>query len=119
MLLVGAGNSGAEIAMDLAPTHEVLMAGRTVGEIPIDIRGWQGRLMFPVLWWVWEHILTERTRPGRKVQAEAVQGQADPWIRQKEKDIRQAGVERTSRITGSRRRPARRTRTARCSTSRT
>ena len=29
VLLVGAGNSGAEIAMDLAPTHKVLMAGRT------------------------------------------------------------------------------------------
>jgi putative flavoprotein involved in K+ transport len=53
-----------------------------------------------VLWWVWEHILTERTRPGRKVQAEAVRGLTDPWIRQKEKDIEQAGVERTSRITG-------------------
>ena len=39
VLLVGAGNTGAEIAMDLAPTHEVLLAGRTVGEIPIDIRG--------------------------------------------------------------------------------
>ena len=100
VLLVGAGNSGAEIAMDLAPTHQVLMAGRTVGEIPIDIRNWQGRLMFPVIWWVWEHILTERTKPGRKVQAEMIQGKGDPWIRQKEKDIRQAGVERTSRITG-------------------
>ncbi len=33
--------------MDLAPTHEVLMAGRTVGEIPIDIRGWQGRADVP------------------------------------------------------------------------
>ena len=100
VLLVGAGNSGAEIAMDLAPTHQVLMAGRTVGEIPIDIRNWQGRLMFPVLWWVWEHIVTERTKPGRKVQAEIIQGKGDPWIRQKEKDIQQAGVERTSRITG-------------------
>jgi putative flavoprotein involved in K+ transport len=100
VLLVGAGNSGAEIAMDLAPTHQVLMAGRTVGEIPIDIRNWQGRLFFPVLWWVWEHIVTERTKPGRKVQGEILQGKGDPWIRQKEKDIQQAGVERTSRITG-------------------
>jgi putative flavoprotein involved in K+ transport len=100
VLLVGAGNTGAEIAMDLAPTHEVLMAGRTVGEIPIDTRGLQGRLMFPVIWWVWEHILTERTKPGRKVQAERVEGHGDPWIRQKEKDIEAAGVERTSRITG-------------------
>ena len=100
VLLVGAGNTGAEIAMDLAPTHQVLLAGRTVGEIPIDIRGWQGRLMFPVLWWVWEHVLTERTKPGRKVQAERAEGHGDPWIRQKEKDIQEAGVERTSRIAG-------------------
>jgi putative flavoprotein involved in K+ transport len=99
-LLVGAGNTGAEIAMDLAPTHQVLLSGRTVGEIPIDTRGWQGRLMFPVIWWVWEHILTERTRPGRKVQAEALQGHGEPWVRQKEKDIQQAGVRRTARITG-------------------
>ena len=100
VLLVGAGNTGAEIALDLAPTHQVLLAGRTVGEIPIDIRGWQGRVMFPVLWWVWEHILTERSKPGRKIQAERSEGHGDPWIRQKEKDIQQAGVERTSRITG-------------------
>ena len=100
VLLVGAGNTGAEIAMDVAPTHQVLMAGRTVGEIPIDIRGWQGRLFFPVLWWVWEHIVTERTKPGRKVQAEVTHEKGEPWVRQKEKDIQQAGVERTSRITG-------------------
>jgi putative flavoprotein involved in K+ transport len=85
--------------MDLAPTHEVLMAGRNVGEIPIDTRGRQGRLMFPVLWWVWEHVLTERTKPGRKVKAQMLQGKGDPWIRQKEKDIQDAGVRRTPRIT--------------------
>ncbi|HEX5086591.1 MAG TPA: NAD(P)-binding domain-containing protein [Nocardioides sp.] len=101
VLLVGAGNTGAEIAMDLAPTHEVLLAGRTVGEIPIDTRGWQGRLLFPVIWWVWEHVLTEDTKPGRKAQAEMVQGHGDPWIRQKEKDIGRAGVRRTSRIAGT------------------
>jgi putative flavoprotein involved in K+ transport len=100
VLLVGAGNTGAEIAMDLAPTHKVLMSGRTVGELPIDTRGLQGRLLFPVIWWVWEHVLTGRSKPGRKVQAEALQGRGEPWIRQKEKDIQQAGVERTSRITG-------------------
>ena len=117
VLLVGAGNSGAEIAMDLAPTHQVLMAGRTVGEIPIDIRGWQGRLMFPVLWWVWEHILTERTRPGRKVQAEAVQGPGRP-VDPAEGEGHPAGGRRAHLSDhGSRRRPARRTRTARCSTS--
>ena len=33
-LLVGAGNSGAEIAIDLARTHEVSLAGRHPGHIP-------------------------------------------------------------------------------------
>lgn len=100
VLLVGAGNSGAEIAMDLGPTHQVLLSGRKVGEIPIDIRGWQGRVMFPLIWWVWEHVLTERTRAGRKQQAEAALGRGEPWIRQKERDLERAGVTRTSRIVG-------------------
>ncbi len=100
VLIVGAGNSGAEIGVDIGHTHPVLLAGRDVGCLPIDIRGWQGRLAFPALWWVWEHVLTERKRPGRKVQAEALQGHGEPLIRQKEKDLVEAGIERVSRITG-------------------
>jgi putative flavoprotein involved in K+ transport len=50
---------------------------------------------------MWEHVLTERSKPGRKVQGERFEGHGDPWIRQKEKDIEEAGVERTSRITGT------------------
>jgi putative flavoprotein involved in K+ transport len=100
VLIVGAGNSGAEIAVDLGRTHHVLLAGRNVGYLPIEIRGWQGRVGFPVLWWVWEHLLTERRGPGRKVQAEALEDHGEPLIRQKERDLVEAGVERTSRITG-------------------
>ena len=118
VLLVGAGNTGAEIAMDLAPTHKVLMAGRTVGEIPIDIRGWQGRLGFPVLWWVWEHILTERT--GRAARSRPRRSRARP--------IRGSGRRRrtsSGRVSSARHGSPEswtagpRTRTARCSTSRT
>lgn len=100
VLLVGAGNSGAEIAVDLGRTHRVLLSGRNVGYLPIDIRGWQGRTLFPVVWWVWENVLTERRRPGRKVQAEALEGHGEPLIRQKEKDLVAAGVERVPRVTG-------------------
>jgi len=100
VLLVGAGNSGAEIAVELGRTHRVLLAGRNVGYLPIDIRGWQGRLAFPALWWVWENVLTERRKPGRKAQAQALVGHGEPLIRQKEKDLLEAGVERTARITG-------------------
>ena len=60
--------------------------------------------------------MTERTKPGRKVQAEALLGHSEPWIRQKMKDIEKAGVRLTSRITGpSTAAPG--PRTARCSTS--
>jgi putative flavoprotein involved in K+ transport len=101
VLMVGAGNSGVEIGVEVARTHHVLLSGRKVGQLPIDTRKRrQGRLVFPVIWWVWEHVLTEDRRPGRKVQAEALEGHGEPLIRQKEKDIVAAGIERVPRITG-------------------
>jgi putative flavoprotein involved in K+ transport len=100
VLIVGAGNSGAEIGVEVAKTHPVLLAGRNVGQLPIDMRTWQGKLMFPLIWWMWEHVLTEKKKPGRKVQAEALLGHSEPLIRQKEKDLEAAGITRTSRITG-------------------
>lgn len=100
VLIVGAGNSGAEIGVDVASTHKVLLAGRNVGYLPIDIRGWQGKLAFPVIWWMWEHVLTESKKPGRKAQAEVLTGHGEFLIRQKEKDLVAVGIERTARIAG-------------------
>jgi len=101
VLMVGAGNSGVEIGVEVAKTHQVLLSGRTVGQLPVDTRKRrQGRIVFPVIWWVWEHVLTEDRKPGRKVQAEALEGHGEPLIRQKEKDIVAAGIERVPRITG-------------------
>ena len=84
---MGAGNSGAEIGVEVVKTHPVLLAGRNVGQLPIDTRNWQGRLLFPLVWWTWEHVLTEKKMPGRKVQAEALKGHGEPLIRLKDKDI--------------------------------
>jgi putative flavoprotein involved in K+ transport len=98
VLIVGAGNSGAEIGVEVGKTHKVLLAGRNVGYLPIEMRGWQGKLLFPVIWWVWEHILTEEKKPGRKVQAEALEGHGEMLIRQKEKDLLAVGIERIARI---------------------
>ncbi|MFI7063301.1 flavin-containing monooxygenase [Kribbella sp. NPDC050124] len=98
VLIVGAANSGAEIGVEVGKTHKVLLAGRNVGYIPIEIRGWQGRLAFPLIWWVWEHVLTEDKKPGRKVQAEALEGHGEFLIRQKEKDLLAVGIERVARI---------------------
>jgi putative flavoprotein involved in K+ transport len=100
VLIVGAGNSGAEIAVDIGHTHRILLAGRNVGYLPIEMRGWQGKVAFPVIWWMWEHILTEDTKPGRSAKAEALKGHGEFLIRQKEEDLVAAGVERIARIAG-------------------
>ncbi|HET7736057.1 MAG TPA: NAD(P)-binding domain-containing protein [Nocardioidaceae bacterium] len=100
VLIVGAGNSGAEIGVELGPTHQVLLAGRNVGYLPVEMRNWQGKLTFPIVWWVWEHVLTEDKKPGRKGQAEALEGHSEFLIRQKEKDLLAVGIERKPRIAG-------------------
>ncbi len=100
VLIVGAGNSGAEIGVEVGKTHKVLLAGRNVGYLPIEMRGWQGKLLFPLIWWAWEHVLTENKRPGRKVQAESLEGHGEFLIRQKEKDLLAVGIERVPRIAG-------------------
>lgn len=48
VLLVGAGNSGAEIALELAAHHETWIAGRDVGAIPFRIDG-----VMAATWPVW------------------------------------------------------------------
>lgn len=100
VLIVGAGNSGAEIGVEVGKTHKVLLSGRNVGYLPIEMRGWQGKLLFPLIWWMWEHVLTEDKKPGRKVQAQALEGHGEFLIRQKEKDLIAVGIERVPRIAG-------------------
>src|SRR5205823_14965391 len=67
VLLVGAGNSGADIAMELSADHRVWLSGRDKGEVPVRIESRKARLVLPVLWFVASHILTVRTPLGRKV----------------------------------------------------
>ena len=69
VLLVGAGNSGAEIAMDLVGTHEVYLSGRDVGHVPFDIAGFWGRklLVRLVIRGLFHRVLTMRTPMGRKI----------------------------------------------------
>lgn len=49
VLLVGAGNSGSEIAMELSRTHRVWMSGRDTGHIPFRIEGFLGRKLLAPL----------------------------------------------------------------------
>jgi putative flavoprotein involved in K+ transport len=101
VLLVGAGNSGAEIAAELIRTHPVWMSGPSTGEIPFRTDGLAGRLLLTrlVLGVVFRHVLTIRTPLGRRMRPKALK-QAGPLIRVKSRDLQRAGVLRTGRTVG-------------------
>ena len=100
VLIVGAGNSGAEIAMELAKSHQVFMSGRDTGHIPFRMNSRIARLLVPILFRVVFHrILTVKTPIGRKARAKVI-AQGGPLIRVKPRDLAAAGVERVERVAG-------------------
>ncbi len=101
VLLVGAGNSGAEIALEVSRTHPTWMSGRDVGHVPFRMEGLPARLILArlVLRGVFHHVLTTRTPMGRKARLSAnVHG--GPLIRVKPRDLAAAGVRRVPRTAG-------------------
>jgi putative flavoprotein involved in K+ transport len=101
VLLVGAGNSGSEIAMELARRHRVFMSGRDTGHVPFRIEGFAGRVLLVrlVLKGLFHHVLTVKTPIGRRVRPTLV-AQGGPLIRVKPRDLAAAGVERVPRTAG-------------------
>jgi putative flavoprotein involved in K+ transport len=101
VLIVGAGNSGAEIAMELAKTHEVYLSGRDVGHIPFNIEGRAAKWFLArfVLRFLFYRVLTTNTFLGKKVRPKMV-SQGGPLIRQKPKMISRAGIKRVAKLAG-------------------
>jgi putative flavoprotein involved in K+ transport len=100
-LVVGVGNSGAEIAFELSRSHRVLQSGTPAAEIPVQHGGLGLRLLLPVMRFIGTRVLHVRTPIGRKVRANFVRT-ATPLIRIKSKDLAAAGVERVARVVGAR-----------------
>jgi len=103
VLIVGAGNSGAEIARELATRHTVHMSGRGTGEIPFRIEGFLGRhlLVRLVLRVIFHRVLTMKTPMGRKARRK-MGHHGGPLIRVKARDLKRMGVERVPRTAGVR-----------------
>ena len=102
VLVVGAGNSGAEIAMEAARGgHAVWLSGRDVGEAPFRLDTFFGRhLLAPFLFRVVFHrLLTIDTPMGRRAKPKFTT-MGLRLIRVKSKDLLSAGVERVSRLRG-------------------
>jgi len=101
VLIVGTANSGAEIAMETAPTHETWMAGRDVGQVPFNIRNyWIKRIVLPLVFRVLFHrILSVKTPMGRKARAKMI-SMGLPRIRQRRYELDAAGVKTVGKVTG-------------------
>ena len=103
VLVVGAGNSGAEIALEAVRDHPTWLSGRDVGHIPFHIDSFVGRhfgVPF-VLRFLFHRVLTVDTPIGRKVRPKFL-SQGTILVRTKPEDLLAAGVERVPRTVGVR-----------------
>jgi putative flavoprotein involved in K+ transport len=100
VLVAGAGNSGAEIALDLPPGRKTWIAGRHTGHVPFDGESFLGKLIaFILLRLVFHRILTIQTPMGRKARPKIL-SQGGPLIRSKPSDYAARGIEQVPRIAG-------------------
>ena len=104
VLVVGAGNSGAEIAMDLVQQgRRVFLSGRIPGEVPFDVKKkWVRQTIMPVLFRIVFHrMLSVATPIGRKARP-SFEAHGTPLIRTRARDLDAAGVRRVGRTVGAR-----------------
>jgi putative flavoprotein involved in K+ transport len=100
-LVVGAGNSGAEIALEASREHRVLLSGRDTGQEPVRAGGRADRLFTPPFWFLLTRLLTVKTPMGRKAR-DQFRARGLPLARVRRKDLAAAGVERVPRTAGVR-----------------
>ena len=104
VLVVGAGNSGAELALECARGgHPTWLSGRNVGQLPFRIGGRVSRLFLArlVLRGIFHRLLTLDTPLGRKARPVVI-SRGGPLIRVKWEDLAALGVERVPRLAGLR-----------------
>jgi putative flavoprotein involved in K+ transport len=94
VLVVGAGNSGADIALELAATHHVFLSGRDTGHVPAGFA--QHRLF----WWLLDHITVDTRTPLGRMLQDHHRRRGDPLFRLTPKHLRDAGIKRVPRTTG-------------------
>ncbi|EAR26257.1 potassium transporter (Trk family) protein [marine actinobacterium PHSC20C1] len=95
VLVVGAGTSGAEIALEVAASRPTYLAGRPTAHIPDAIFTLAGG----AYWAFVNGVLTLKTPMGRKV-ASKFHTRGSPLIRISMKQVEAAGVIRLPRLTG-------------------
>ena len=104
VLVVGAANSGAEIALEVSRDHRTWLSGRHPGQEPTRPGSRWFRLLVPVIWFMATHVLTVKTPIGRAVRqrfhAQGATHLGLPLGRVRPKDITAAGIQRVPKTTG-------------------
>ncbi|HEV8597635.1 MAG TPA: NAD(P)-binding domain-containing protein [Candidatus Dormibacteraeota bacterium] len=98
-LVVGLGNSGAEIAYDLRAGRHVFVAGKPVGQVPVRHGSTAFFMIMPLIGLLGMHVMTVDNPIGRKVLPKL---KVAPLVRVKVKDLEAAGIEQVGRVTGVR-----------------
>ncbi len=92
VLVVGAGHSGADIALEVASAHQTWLSGPVHGQIPVNIESRAARPLWWLLWFAAHHLLTMRLPPVRGTRP-AAHGQGGPLVRVKLAQLAAAGVQ--------------------------
>ena len=101
VLVVGAANSGAEIALEVSATHPTWVSGPHPGNEPARAGGRADRLTTPALWFTFSKVLSVHNPVGRRLRPRLLTAAA-PLARVRRKDLAAAGVERVPRTVGVR-----------------
>jgi putative flavoprotein involved in K+ transport len=101
VLVVGAGNSGADIALELSGSRTTWLSGRHPGSEPVRPGSLGDRVLTPAVWFAASRLLTVQTWAGRGLRSKLSSG-GHPLARVKSRDLAAAGVRRLPRTVGAR-----------------
>jgi len=95
VLVVGLAHSGADIAFELANAgHRTVLSGAAHGQVPFRVTdNERARIGWPIVQFVFKHVLTIRTPMGRRMLTQVRQS-GGPLLRVRLADLDRAGIER-------------------------
>jgi putative flavoprotein involved in K+ transport len=101
VLVVGAANSGAEIALEASAEHRTWLSGRHPGTEPTRLGSRADRLFTPPFWFYISRVISVTNPIGRRLRPRVLK-MTLPLARVKPKDLDNAGVVRLPRTVAAR-----------------
>lgn len=99
-LVVGLGNSGADIGLEVSRSHETVISGTESGHVPFRLESRFGKSIgVKLVRFAAVRVLNTATVIGRRARPKMIT-KAAPLVRVKPKDLAAAGVARVPRVTG-------------------